>query len=280
MTDLASSPWVTGFYIVAALFLLLQIWRGWRLGILRSGMSLVALVGSGIIGWYGGLWLGNIFSASQPASRFILWITAGSILALVSYFALLILSALLFKKTRDHSSAPVRLFFGIGGAITGFLVGLVVLAATVSGIRAAGAMSAAFFPPTNALSTLKKNLESGWIGQVVRFSDPIPDRFYNGLGQFSQLSTDPMAGARLMQYPDIANLLQNPKILALATDPSLQKTAQQGNSLALFNNPKFQEVLTDPEIVAAAKKIDFEAALAYALQKKSPATPPSPPPNP
>lgn len=275
---LATSTLETGFFIGSAVFLLFQIWRGWRSGVVRAGMSLVALVGSGVIGWFGGKAVGNLAEAFLPSSLYLVWFLATAVLALVSYFAILLFSVLLFKKTADHSSFPVRVGFGIGGAFIGFLIGLVVLSAAVSLIRATGGMSFGKISSTrpSQLASLKQTLESGTLGDIVRLTDPIPQSFYDGFSDLSQLSTNPEAVSRFLQYPDVANLLQNPKFTALALDPSIQAAAQQKNSLALLSNPKLRELASDPEIIAAAQKINLTAALAYALQKNNPPARPQP----
>ena len=49
-----------GFFLGAALFILFTAWHGWRLGILRQLISILALAAAYIIGYFGGGNLGPL----------------------------------------------------------------------------------------------------------------------------------------------------------------------------------------------------------------------------
>lgn len=273
----AAANWETGFLVLCAVFLLYQVWKGWRLGVIRAGLRLLALVGSGVVGWYGGMWAGGAWASTQPVLQYVVWAIVGITLSLIVYIALQILSMLCFKKTADHSSPTVRLGFGIGGALLGLFIGLVFVWAAISGIRAFGGMtfgapSPSDNTPPSALAGLKKTLENGFASGLIQSTDPIPQSSYDLIAKFSKITSNPQAVLRLTEYPDVADFLQHPKFLALVKDPSVQAAAQKKDVMALMTNPKVFELASDPALLADIQKINWSAALDYALTPPSSST--------
>lgn len=277
---LATGLWVGLAYLLGFLFLLYQTWRGWRMGVVRAFLRLAALVGSGFLGWYGGMAAGLLVANFSPGLQYAVWIIVGLVLALVAYVVLTLVSMLLFKKTEDNRSTLVRLGFGLGGAILGFGIGLVFLWAAVSGIRAFGGMAAARegtdqpAPRMAAgLAGLRDSLEQGRAGEAVRRMDPIPDSLYDTISKFSRVTADPESMLRMTEYPDVAELMNHPRFLALVDDPEIQRAAERRQVVQIMFHPRLMELATDPEIIALARQIDLTGALNHALQAPS-ATPP------
>lgn len=282
---LAVNFWDGAFSILALLFLAYQTWRGWRMGVVRAGLRLLALVASGFIGWYAGLAVHGIVEAFLPGTALLAGISAGLFLALLIYLGLTILSYLFFKKTRDNSSSVVRWTYGFGGALMGFLIGLVFVWAAVSGVRALGGVAAAREDAgqgnaaSGTLARMRESVEGDGAGGLLRQVDPIPDSMYETIARFSQVTASPRAMERLVEFPEVAALLTHPKFLALAEDPEIQQHSLNRNVLAIMMNPKLIDLATDPEIIAAARKVDLPAALDFALsenpagQKSEPAQP-------
>jgi hypothetical protein len=272
--------WVA--YLLGFLFLLYQTWRGWRMGVVRAFLRLLALVGSGFLGWYGGMLAGAVVATIAPGLQFAVWAVVGLLLALAAYIALSLVSMLLFKKTEDNRSTLVRWGFGLGGAALGFCIGLVFLWAAVSGVRALGGMAAAREDAeqpmprvASGLAGLRDSLERGRTGEAVRRLDPIPDSLYETIGKFSRVTSDPDAMVRMTEYPDVAELMNHPRFVALVDDPEIQRAAERRQVVQIMFHPRLLELATDPEIIALARQVDLAGALNHALQEPTPPTAPA-----
>lgn len=275
----------SGLWLAAGLYLLFEIWRGWRRGVVRHGVSVIALLTAGGIGWIFAWMTGGIADRlillPVPGGRVIVGVTAG----LAFYLAVVTLSSLLFKKTSQQSSGLVRLFYGAGGAVFGLIFGLTILWGGVSIMRALGAVAQGeevaaaqsggrAEPVDQKFVALKDSLEQGATGRVIEKVDIVPPNIYGLITKIVQVSRTPGAAVRFFEYPATQQLLMQPKIAALLTDESVAGAATEGNYLGLLTNPKISEVVSDPEVQESFTGFELEKALDYALQ--SPPTSPIP----
>ena len=269
--------------LAAAAYLLFEIWRGWRRGVVRHGISVTALLIAGGIGWIFAWMTGfisdRIIPLPPPTGRVIFGVAAG----LAFYVAAVVLSSLLFKKTSQQSSGVVRLVYGAGGAFFGLIFGVVVLWGGITLLRAVGAIAEGqeaaaqhggrpVLALDGRLASLKDSLEAGSTGQVVERVDILPTDAYGLLSKFIQVSQSPDAAMRLMAYPGMQELLAQPKLAELFHDPALTEASHQGNVLAILTSPKLAAAVSDPEVQRSFAEFDWQKALDYALN----ASPPSP----
>jgi len=265
----------TVLFVVAAVFLLWQTYRGWRLGIIRAALRLAALIGSGFVGFYGGLLTGKATAFLFGLPDWFIGVPVGIFLLLATYIVLTLLSRLCFKRTEHQKSAFVRFIFGIGGALVGLAIGLVFLVAAVSGIRALSGMAEGrreagdTTVAMRAFSDLKESVSETRAGELLAKADPIPESTYSLITKFARVMSDPSAVARMAESPEIATLLENPKILALAADPAVQTAARNRDLFSFITNPRLLELARDPEIAKAVMSIDLQKALDYALENPS-----------
>lgn len=273
------SSWL---WIAAGVYLLFEIWRGWRRGVVRHGVSVLALVTAGGVGWIFAWMTGfisdRIIPFPYPVGRMIFGLAA----ALAFYAAAAVLSSLLFKKTSQQRSGMVRLIFGVGGGVFGLIFGLLMLWGGISLVRMVGAVAEAeqTLPNRGAVATTldpslmaaKEALESGPTGSWVDRVDILPSNIYPLITKVVQVTQSPEAVARFLFYPGTQQLLSSTKLGELFTDPQMVEAASNGNVFALLSQPKLQEVAADPAVREAVAKFDLEKALDYALQE----TPPSP----
>src|SRR5215213_2903675 len=110
-----------GFFIGAGLFVLFTAWRGWRLGFMRQFMSILALAGAYIIGYFGGGTLGAILHKFIDYPERALAVVGAVGLGFVVYCCIALVGAILFKKTSQQSVSLVRLGYGASGAVCGAL---------------------------------------------------------------------------------------------------------------------------------------------------------------
>lgn len=274
-----SSLWL---WLAAGLYLLFEIWRGWRRGVVRHGVSVFALLTAGGIGWIFAWMTGaisdRIIPLPPPGGRFVFGLAAG----LVFYVAAVVLSSLLFKKTSQQSAGIVRLFYGAGGALFGLIFGLLVLWGGVTIFRTLGAVAegkeqlAAGSSADSSLVAVKESLERGLAGGVVEKVDILPTSFYGTLTKLVQVTGSPEAAARLFTYPPLQELLGQPKIAVIFTDPSVSKAATKGNYFALLSSSKLAAAASDPEVQKSFSDFDWQKALDYALQESAPSPAPTP----
>lgn len=269
----STGSWGGIFLAGAALFTLWQIWRGWRLGVVRAGLRLAALVGSGLAAWYGGKWAGQLAGLVVPAAAWPVALAVGIVLLFGVYLGLILLSAILFKRTEHQSSGLVRFLFGFGGGVLGLLTALVFLWGAVSAIRAFGSIQeGAEGGRRSGWAILKAQIE-GEDGSIVRSADPIPESFYVTLGKYSRVMSDSEAAARLFKYPGVVGLVEHPKMQALAENPEIQEAALQGDYFTMLRHPLLLQAATDPDLVQKILQVDFAAAVNFALENPSTPSP-------
>ena len=270
-----SSLWL---WLAAGLYLIFEIWRGWRRGVLRHGMSVMALLVAGGVGWIFAWMTGfvadRIVPLPYPGGRLIFGLIAG----LAFYFAAVALSSLLFKKTSQQPPGLVRLFFGAGGGLFGLIFGLLILWGGISIFRTLGAVAEArqAVPGDAQLVAVKESLEEGTTGGLVDKVDIVPTNIYGLITKLLRVTQSPEATARFFAYPQTQALLAQPKIMELLTDPAAAGAASQGDYLSLLTSPKLAEVASDPEVQRFFTGFELEKALDYALQESAPSPAPTP----
>lgn len=270
-----SSSWL---WLAAGLYLLFEIWRGWRRGVVRHGVSVFALLVAGGIGWIfawmTGMISDRIVPLPYPGGRLLFGLAAG----LAFYLAAVVLSSLLFKKTSQQSAGIVRLFYGAGGGLFGLIFGLLVLWGGISMFRTLGAVAEArqTAPGDAQLVAIKESLEEGATGGLVDKVDIVPANIYGLVTKLLRVTQSPEATARFFAYPQTQQLLTQPKIMELLTDPAVAGAASEGNYLSLLTSPKLAEVASDPGVQQFFTGFDLEKALDYALQESAPSPVPTP----
>lgn len=292
-TSQASPFWQVVLLSAALLFLLWETWRGWRAGVVRSGVSLAAIVFSTLLGYATARIVALPFGGFGSFTGAMVGLFIGGGVAVVVFVAIWILGVVLFKRTEHQGSTPIRWLWGAGGALLGLLTGLILVWSGISIVRSLGALAEARVETrqessqspskvANGLVTLRDSLELGATGQVVRAVDPMDPEVYKLILQVGKISGDQDAMMRLLQYPGIQKVMESPRIVELMNDPDIIRAAESRNVFALMSQPALREVLQDPVFMAEIKKIDLEAALEYATSPQpSPARPKNtPPPRP
>lgn len=274
-------------WLAAGLYLLFEIWRGWRRGVVRHGVSVFALLAAGGIGWIFAWMTGfvadRVIPLPPPAGRAVFGLAAG----LAFYAAAVVLSSLLFKKTSQQSRGVLRLVYGFGGAFFGLVFGFLILWGGVTMFRTLGAVAEgrrelaaaggqAAPAGDEGFLAVKASLEQGAAGGLVEQIDILPTSFYATLAKLVRVAGSPEGAARLLSYPPLQELLAQPKVTAIFSDQDLAKAAAGGNYLALLSSPQLAAAASDPEVQKSFGSFDWQKALDYALQEK----PPSPAPTP
>ena len=265
-------------WLAAGLYLLFEIWRGWRRGVVRHGVSVFALLTAGGIGWIFAWMTGfvsdRLIPLPPPAGRMVFGLAAG----IAFYVAAVVISSTLFKKTSQQPPGKVRFLYGVGGAFFGLIFGLTILWGGISIFRALGAVAAAreTAPGDAELVALKESLEEGTTGALVDKVDIVPSEVYGLITKLVRMTQSPDAVARFFAYPKTQQLLAQPKIAEFLQDPSVIGAASEGNYFALFANPKVAEIIADPGVQKSFETFELEKALDYALYQSAPSPAPTP----
>lgn len=293
-----SSVWQAVFFSFAALVMLFQILRGWSLGLPRQLVRLGALASAYCAALFGGPLLLPFLRPLLQLPDLVLSALGGAILALVVYLVVNTIGALVFRRTAQQESVGVRFVYGITGATFGALFGLFFIWLTVMGIRSLGSIAEAQLsahepyverpldgrrasagqrfvpaPPEEtalaaSLARLKKSLELGAVGDVVKESDVLPAGIYDTLTKLGTVFARRDSMDRFLAAPGVAELTANPKILALRADPQIQRMLQEGQLWKLVHDERLIEAVNDPELTRQLKKFEFKKALEDAAETK------------
>jgi uncharacterized membrane protein required for colicin V production len=298
----AGSPlWQAVFISFAVVFILFEVVRGWRLGLIRQLVRVAALAAAYAAAVFGGRLLVPITRPFLKMPDIVLSIVAGAVLALVIYAVVTSMGMVLFKRTGQQDSQMVRLIYGFAGAIVGLIVGAFVLWLIVASVRAVGSLADAQIrsqtvspeagqsatlralevrrrflsepnPGSTALATslarLKNSLELGPLGNAVKETDPIPLKTYETLGKVGSVFSNPERAQKFLTFPGARELSEHPKIVALRDDPDISEMIAQGRFLDLLQNQRIIDAANDPALADRIKKFDLQKALDYAMQQK------------
>lgn len=299
-----SMLWQAVFVSFAIILILFEFFRGWRAGLMRQIVRVIALLAAYAAAIFGGRFLLPI---ARPFLRMpdpVIAILAGAVLALLVFSIISSLGIILFKRTDQQSSFVVRFFYGFSGAAVGLLFGAFLVWILVVGVRSLGsiadgqvrAQAAIPIPAADAspqsvrailspgpdlakkkeepvplmslLARLKNSIELGSVGDVVKRTDVVPEKTYETLNKVGQLFANPEAAERFLDFPGARELSENPKIVALRNDPEIVDLIARGRVFDLLQNDKILAAGNDPELVAEIKKFDLQHALDYAMNSR------------
>jgi len=294
-----SSLWQTVFVSFAAVLMLFQIARGWRLGLPRQLVRVVAIVAAYASAFFGGQVLLPLLRPFIKVPDFVISALGGVLLAMIVYSVINTVGTILFKRTAQQESSVVRLIYGISGATLGLFFGLFFIWLMVVGIRSLGAVAEAEvnarvpgnlpflqerrlrpddprhrsqtkIPDQNSLTAslarLKKSIELGSVGDAVKQADVLPSGIYETLGKVGEVFAEPQRAARFTSYPGVAELADHPKILALRADPEIANMIREGRLFDLLQDDRLIEAANDPDLAARVKRFNLREALEHAAQ--------------
>jgi hypothetical protein len=287
-----SPLWQTALFFAALLFLLWETWRGWRAGVIRSGMHLAAVLVSASLGLLAAKLAAMPFGGFDQLPGVLAGIVVGGGLGIFLFAAIWILGAVLFKRTEHQGSGLFRILWGAGGAFFGLLLGLAILWGGVSIVRSLGTFAESRVETktnrprpaqprvANGLLTLKESLELGSAGRFLESVDALPPDFYELLLLIGNVTSNQQTMQRFLEYPGIQGILQNPRIVDLMNDPGVIRATKEKNILLLLDNKAVAAAVADPVLAGQLRKIDLRAALKFALESSPPSPSPSQTPSP
>ena len=294
----AVSGWQLVFVSFAVVIILLEIIHGWRLGLVRQTVRLIAIVVAYSSGFFGARATVPIMRSYFKLPDPILGALGGAFLGLILFVAVNVTGAFLFKKTAQQQSRFLKLLWGSTGAFLGVLLGLFTVWLSFAGIRVVGSLaearsraenaltsatarvvgprqrqSEAGSPPTQSnplmamLTQMKNSLEIGRVGEAVRGVDPLPPGLYSGLEKLGEVASNPHSAARFLSFPGAREISEHPKVVALRNDAAVMELIAAGHIFELMKNQRMIDAMNDPALQERVKKFDVERALDYALEK-------------
>ena len=298
----AGSPlWQTVFFSFAAVLMLFQIARGWHLGLPRQLVRAAAVVGAYSAAFFGGPLVLPILRPFVKVPDFVISAIGGILLALIVYSVINSVGTILFKRTGQQSASLVRLIYGATGALLGLFFGLFFLWLLVMGVRSLGALAEAQVnasapqsirrfgerlersdrpvrrvrtnvPDQNSLAfslaRLKKSIELGSPGEIVKQTDVLPSGIYETFANVGEVFSRPERTERFLSYPGVIELMDHPKILALRADPEVTRMLEEGRVWALLQDDRLIEAANDPDLARQLKKFDLKGALEHASAER------------
>ncbi len=228
--------WQVVFLSFAVVLILFEVVRGWRLGLLRQLIRLVALVAAYAAAFFGGSLLVPLARPLFKMPDLVLSALGGAALAFIAYGTLSGIGAVLFKRTSEQDSRIVQLIYGISGAIVGLFFGLFALWLIVVSVRAVGAVA----------------------GAQVRTRS-------------TNVHTDPDATSHALEVRRrfLGDGNEQSKIVALRDDPEISEMIAQRRFLDLLQAQRIIDAANDPVLADRIKKFDLQRALDYALQRNN-----------
>lgn len=270
---------------VAGIFVLFKTWHGWRLGVVRQSMSVLAAVLGVVAGMLAAKIAGPLLGQVLPFPERALAPVGGILVGFIVYMVLALLGAVLFKRTKEQGVLPVRLLYGAGGALIGAAYSLFLVAVFAIGLRLTGTIAEtklAFektpylaasrpMPPeglVGALAMLKRRAEDSPLGAILGRFDPVPDSAYATLGKLSKVVGNSRAIERLLSGPELRAVVEHPKVVAIFRERGIQQMVVDRRYAALLAEPRIVAAADDPEVAARLKAVDWSKALDYALRKE------------
>jgi hypothetical protein len=292
----AGSPlWQIVFLSFACVLILFEVVRGWRLGVARQLVRAFAIAAAYASAIFGGKIFLPLFRRFLKVPDIVISVVAGAILALIVYFVIVTVGAILFKRTGQQASGAVRFLYRICGAVAGIFFGLFSVWLIVIAIRSIGAIADAQVhmetasksnrispragrfenlprppepPLAESIAKLKNSIELGPLGDVVKGADIVPAATYETLGKVGNVVSSPESAQRFLSYPGAKDLTENPKIIALRDDPEIIRIIQEGRFFDLLQNPRLIDAVNDPTLAAQLRSFQFQRALEYAMKRQ------------
>lgn len=296
----ASHGWQLVFLSFAAVVILLELVRGWRLGLMRQLVRGVAVLAGYACAVWGGVALVPFTRGIFKLPDAVLSMIGGAILALLAYVIITTLGTVLFKRTNQHEAGITRVLWGGSGAILGIFFGLFFVWLVFAGVRLIGSVAAAqvhsrelvankmMMPVWNrplqiegkskpaevadselatTLAQMKTSLEGGSLGGALQQIDPLPPGIYRTLEKLGAVASNVESAERFLSFPGAHEIGEHPKVVVLRNDPVISDLIAHGRILELLQNQRLIEAANDPSLREKIRRFDLERALDYAMRK-------------
>ncbi len=297
--EMSADTLKAAYYGVWLFFIAALGWNGWRQGLARQLMTLVAIACAYAAAIYGASSAAPIFAFLKYPPQ-VTTLIGGAAVGCATFLAVHGIRRWLFKRTSQQKTAGARLSFGILGAILGVAFGSLVFLITTGLVRTVGVVaqtrlddiekekhSAVLMKPeepgalVQTFAKLGGALDEGASGRFLhRYDNTSMTRAFATLAKLTIMVSRPDAVDRFLSFPGVAKLASHPKLVAVRNDPGVAELLGNHSFFKLLRHEKVLELANDGEFNALMKQMEFEKALDFALQPPKPKEPaPAPQPE-
>jgi hypothetical protein len=181
------------------------------------------------------------------------------LLGVLCYYLMMLAGGFLFRRTRHYDLIISRLISGVGGALLGFIYGLLTVWFLVILVHVIGRVAedqvalqkgrgTSPAPVIATLARTKASLDIGLLGDISRLIDPVPVSVYQAMDRWSSILSRPDALKQLLADPVFRSLSNDPTFQALANDPELSDSIQKGDLLGVVINPKIAQFFANGDV--------------------------------
>jgi hypothetical protein len=255
----ASPQWQGGLLIIFAACVIYSVVRGCFRGLLLQLLIPLAVAASVLVVYF---FSNPILSPLGMSSTTISpggLMLARVLLAILCFYLMMLAGGFLFRRTRDYDLIVSRLISGVGGALLGFIYGLVNVWFLMIFIHVIGRVAedevtlqaSRGLAPAPLIATFARaraSLDLGWLGNLSRWLDPVPASVYDTIDRWSSILSHPDAVKQLMADPVFRPLSNNATFQALAGDPELSNSIEKGDLLGVVTNPKLVQFFANGEV--------------------------------
>jgi hypothetical protein len=255
----ASQQWQGGLLIIFAACVIYAVLRGFFRGLLLQLLIPLVLAAAILVVYF---FSDPILSPLGMSSTTISpggFMLVRVLLGVLCFYLMMLACGFLFRRTRDYDLIVSRLISGAGGAVLGFIYGLVNVWFLLTFIHVMGRVAqdevtlqaSRGLSPAPIVSTFaraKASLDLGWLGNLSRWLDPVPASVYDTIDRWSSILSRPDAVKQLMADPVFRPLTNNPTFQALADDPELSNSIEKGDLLGVVTNAKLVQFFTNGEV--------------------------------
>jgi hypothetical protein len=287
---LSEGGWTAVLIVGALSIAVYHFWDGWRAGLSRKLVSVVALVLAGAVGYFGrGLW-GKLLEGPTALPIPLGGVIGGVMVGAIVFVVVAIAGHLLTRPTRKQGGVTRRLGWGIGGGLVGLAVAALWIVGLAAILRFGGTVGKAFELarevareegrepgelPTVAAEAIRAReaLEALPGASVLATLDPVPEELHRIVEKAVRVFRDDEAAYWFVENEASRDILNHPLVLKVANDPKLRELASEGEFALLVRHPDVKALLEDEALFESMRDYDLEAALDYALERKD--VPPS-----
>src|SRR5260370_2180152 len=228
----ASPQWQAGLLIVFALCLVYATVRGWFHGLLLQLLVPLAVVVSILVVYFVADPFLRPFGMSSATISPLGLMVARVLLGVLCYYLMMLAGGFLFRRTRHYDLIFSRLISGAGGALLGFIYGLLTVWFLIILIHVIGRVAedqvalqkgrgASPAPVIATLASTKASLDIGFLGDISRPSDTTAASVYQAIDRWSSIFSRPDSLHKVMADTVLRSLGNKPTFQGLTNDPEL-----------------------------------------------------------
>jgi uncharacterized membrane protein required for colicin V production len=293
--DVSADNLKTAYYGLSAILVAALGWSGWRQGVVRQLMTLLAIACAYVAAWYGASSAAPVFAFLKYPPQ-VTTIIGGAAVGCATFLGVHGLRRWFFKRTAQQKSPTVRLSYGILGAILGVTFGSLLFLLTTGFVRAVGVVAKSRIediehekhfsetppeepgPLVQTFAKLTSALGEGKSGKFLQRYDAVPaTHVFATIAKLGIMVSRPEAVDRFLAYPGVEKLAFHPKLVAVKNDPEVFQLLCTRSFVKLLRHEKVLALACDTEFNALMKQMEFEKALDFALKPAQQPEPPQPP---